>query len=248
MIDAHVHLFDHKDNIYNYINDDYCDLKIGFMDTDFECLNKYSYKDTIRYYDNFINNYYNNQNTILLATGTSSKVMIDLYKKYPDIIKGFGEIKCYDYYKNISLPFGNLDWIYELCEFNKTKKLPIYLHYYVYDFNRYLQLDFLLNKYPTIPFVLCHAGLSFKQDYIIQFSYVTNLLSKHKNLYIDISYKPVEFFLSNKQYTQIYKDRALYGSDLNPKYFAEKNNNDYLKTFDTSNQVSVVKKLFNIKL
>lgn len=135
------------------------------MDVDFAKLELYDNESVIKYYDNYINNYYSS-NIYLLATATDSQTMIDLYNKYPNIIKGFGEIKCYSYFNNSitnkreKLDFGNLKWIYPLCEFNKDLKLPIYIHWINNSDERINELIQCLEKYPTIPFVLCHCGMS----------------------------------------------------------------------------------------
>ena len=62
-------------------------------------------------YDEFINKCYDPYKHILLATGENSKDIISIYERYPNIIKGFGELKCYDSYKDIKLPYSDLEWI-----------------------------------------------------------------------------------------------------------------------------------------
>lgn len=242
-IDGHIHLFDHQFVINDYKT--MSDKKyIGFMDIDFEHLDKYDSISTLQYYDNYINTCYDT-NITLLATATDVNTMITIYDKYPNIIKGFGEIKCYEKYKSsttkkyIKLPFGNLDWITPLCEFNKIHKLPIYLHWYVFNNDRKQELHKLLTNYPTIPFVLCHCGMSPFRDYVKQYELVTDLLLTHNNLYVDISYECILFFNKHPEYLRPLFGRCLLGTDLNRKCIMNKNDNKYTNAFNS---------LYNINL
>ena len=45
---------------------------------------------------------------ILLASSTTAQEMIDIHKRWPKIIKGFGEIKCYDKWNNKPLKLKGL--------------------------------------------------------------------------------------------------------------------------------------------
>jgi hypothetical protein len=241
-IDGHIHLFDHQFviNDYKTLPDNDC---VGFMDIDFEHLNKYDCQSVLQYYDNYINNYYTN-NVTLLSTGIDVNTMIMTYDKYPNIIKGFGELKCYEKYtsasgKTISLPFGNLDWITPLCDFNKSLKLPIYIHWYVFNNDRKQELHNLLTQYPTIPFVLCHCGMSPFRDYVKQYELVTDLLLTHNNLYVDISYECIFFFNEHPEYLRPLFGRCLLGTDLNRKCIVNKNDDKYIDAFNS---------LYNINL
>jgi hypothetical protein len=255
LIDGHIHLFDHSGSILD--NDSYKNIykKINklvcFMDIDFENLDKYNLNDTINYYDMFIANYYDPNKMILLATGTDSKSMIETYKKHPDIIKGFGELKCYSYYKKSDLNFGNLKWFEDLCEFNKDLCLPIFIHWYVYDNKRFNELNDLISKYPNIPFVLCHFGVSPKRNFEKQYEYVKSLLLMHKNLYVDVSYKVIDDFLKKPELIKIFNSRFLLGTDINIKSTIYNNNNDifekYVNLYRTLNLDSknTLSKIFN---
>ena len=248
--DGHIHLFDHSGIIYNYIDLPKNITKfVGFMDIDFENIDKYEHNMVISYYDDFINNHYNKDNTILLATGKDCETMIDIYNKYPNIIKGFGELKCYSYYndddKKIELPYGNLDWIRPLCEFNKALKLPIYIHWYVYDDDRKNQLDNLLTEYSSIPFVLCHCGLSPFKNFDKQFEYITSLILKHSNLYVDISYSAAKYFNTRLNHISILKGKCFLGTDLNINCCKSKKYNPYIQMF---NNLSCLKLDYNATL
>ena len=233
-IDGHIHLFDHR-----YVINDYKSMKrgkyVGFMDIDFNHLNKYDSQSVMQYYDNYIDKYYS-KNITLLATATDSNTMIELYKKYPKIIKGFGEIKCYSKFNDNGvdkeLPFGNLDWIIPLCEFNKNIGLPIYIHWYVFNYERKKELSDLLQKYSSIPFVLCHCGMSPFRDYKKQYELVVDLLLNNNNLFVDISYDCVFFFNENKEYLRPLFGKCLLGTDLNYNSFINNKSDKYIKVFN----------------
>lgn len=255
-IDGHIHLFDHSGFIHKYIQKSHnAQTLIGFMDIDFDNLDKYDKNDVLKYYGDYINNYYDKSNTILLATAKDCQTMINLYKKYPQYIKGFGEIKCYSYYKKNGvkkkLPYDNLDWIQPLCDFNKDLKLPVYLHWYIYNDHRKNELDKLLTEYSSIPFVLCHSGLSPFRDQFKQFNYVIDLLLKHNNLYIDISYKAVDFFIDNPDYIKILRNRCFLGTDLNIKGCVNGDIQTQISTFNKLydfdlNYNDTIKKIFKL--
>ena len=246
-IDGHIHLFDHT-GILKSIPE--ADKVIGFMDIDIDNLDAYEHNDVIGYYDNYIQNAYNN-NVTLLATGKDVQTMIDLYNKYPTVIKGFGELKCYSRYKtHKNLPWGNLTWFDELCKFNEDKKLPIFIHWYVFNKSRQEQLHQLLLKYPTIPFVLCHCGMSPFRNYKRQYAYVCDLLLKHNNLYVDISYKPLTFFVKHPEYAHTLINKCIIGTDLNIKAVENESGKKYIDSFNKLNNMSLnyeitVKKIFN---
>ena len=97
-IDGHIHLFD-KDGCI-VVPDMNC---VGFCDIEPKYIDQY--QNTIPYYDSFIKNNYKDS-IILLATSVDPSNMIEIHKKWPDIIKGFGEVKCYKEWKGVKL---NLD-------------------------------------------------------------------------------------------------------------------------------------------
>ena len=255
--DGHIHLFSHRGSIMGNkgfnIPSQY-DKVIGFMDIEFNDLDKYSHNDVIKYYDIFIKNYYDSSKMILLSTGIDSKMAIDVHKKYPHIIKGFGEFKCYDHYVHGKLPFGNLDWIEDVCKYDIELGLPIYIHWDLKNIARIEKLEQLLNKYPTIPFVLCHCGMSDSCDNNFVFDNIIKLCTIYKNLFIDISYSATNYFLAHlDNIKQLPPNKVLIGSDLNPVLQDHNNtslyDNEY-KKLNTLNQYIncniTTQKLFNL--
>ena len=109
-IDGHIHLFDHNGIIDSTLIDT-SKRCVCFADIAFRYLDRYKNGEIIKYYEYFINHYYNPTKHILLATGINSDEIIAIHKKYSQYIKGFGELKCYDKWKEGRLPYGNLNWI-----------------------------------------------------------------------------------------------------------------------------------------
>lgn len=222
--DSHTHFFDYStnlDDLYHY-PEQYCKL-VGFADICLDKLSEYSNHKIIRYYDEFIKNKYDHKKHILLATSDNAYDSIQLYLKYPDIIKGFGEFKCYKTYRGKETQFGNLNWIRPVCEFNKELRLPIYIHWCFKNTNDVLEFESLLKDYNSIPFVLCHCGMGFDNtvngDSNYAYEQCIKLQQKYKNIYFDVSYKAMDFFAKAPKLLNRINNRVLLGSDLNPQAY-----------------------------
>lgn len=216
-IDGHIHLFDHN----GFINKSLIDTSkkcVCFADIAFRYLEQYKHGEIVKYYDNFIKHYYNPTKHILLATGVTSNEIIDIYKKYPQFIKGFGELKCYSKWKEGKLPYGNLRWIKPLLEFNKDIKLPVYIHYNLDNKSSRQKFEELLKEYSDFPIVLCHAGMVENFDNNIIHNFIRDLISRYNNLYVDIStIKTREFYINNPgKLLELNANRIIIGSDVNP--------------------------------
>lgn len=219
-IDGHIHFFSQDGCIFDHISTpDQYTKSIGFMDIDFKDLTLYNDKLVLSYYSNFINKYYDSKKHILLATGITPEQMIMLHKTYPNIIKGFGEIKCYEEWKHGDLPYGNLNWFKKLLDYNKQYCLPVYIHWGIWSDDREEQFEELLKEYPEIPFVLCHYGLDKRHDLNKSYELVTDLLLKnYSNLYTDISYTATKYFIKHPDLLKSIKNtKVLIGSDINMK-------------------------------
>ena len=264
--DGHIHLFD---CVTSNIFDIYKPIKtfkkfVGFMGVDFHQLRKYTPSQIMGYYRRFIGECDLN-NTILLASALDSQTTIEIYKKYPNIIKGFGELLCYDKYDDIDLPYANLKWVDEILEFNSTldQPLPVYIHYSLISDERYELMDELLSKYPGIPIVLCHCGIPNKHEgyYINEFGSIyerfLKLHHKYQNLYSDVCDGASKYFEKNP--SQIYKldlNRMIIGTDLGAVYLRtnerEKNKkiSSVLKKFSNYGNIintkKTIEKIFNL--
>lgn len=226
--DGHIHLFD---CVTRNIFDIYKPIKsfkkfVGFMGVNFQRLHKYTSSQIMGYYSRFIDGCDLN-NTILLASALDSQTTIEIYKKYPNAIRGFGELLCYEKYDDIDLPYANLKWVDEILEFDSTldRPLPVYIHYSLISDARYELMDELLSKYPDIPIVLCHCGIPNKHEgnYMNEFGSIyerfLKLHHKYQNLYSDVCDGASKYFEKNP--SQIYKldlNRMIIGTDLGPIY------------------------------
>lgn len=216
-IDGHIHLFDHAGHI------DMGLIKpskkcVCFADIAFRYWDMYKQGEIIGYYDDFIKNHFDPTKHILLATGITSNEMISIYKKYPQFIKGFGELKCYSKWKGGRLPYGDLKWIRPLLEFNKGPKLPVYIHFNLDTQPNRKKFEELVADYGMFPIVLCHAGMVEGKDNDLIHGFIRDLLSRYSNLYIDISTnKTREFYIQNPgKMLELGHRNIIIGTDINP--------------------------------
>lgn len=231
-IDGHIHLFDHQWNLldkYDYTKG--FGKVVGFADICLDNLQSYDGHKIIKYYDDFIHKTYNPKKHILLATADNPYDAISIYLKYPHIIKGFGEFKCYKVYRGNNVGYGNLNWIRPVCDFNKGLKLPIYIHWCFCNESDVREFESLITDYPNIPFVLCHCGMGFDisvdGDSMFAYNECVRLSRNHPNLYFDISYKAVDFFLKNADLINSLRSRSIVGSDINPQVYRVVTNPTY---------------------
>lgn len=216
-IDGHIHLFDHE----GLISPAMIDISrlgrcVCFSDISFRYINKYKGDEMIAIYDDFINKHYDPANHILLATGENAEDIIAIYERHPDKIKGFGELKCYSEYMHGKLPYGNLDWIKPVLDYNRSLGLPVYIHYNLEDLGRVVCFANLLKEY-DFPIVLCHCGMydSCVNDLI--HDTLIDLMKTHDNLYVDISYSAVDYYLTNSnKLLEFDNKKVILGTDINP--------------------------------
>lgn len=257
-IDGHIHLFDWRmKNIFDlYYPPMHLDTFVGFLGVDFKNIDKYDYNCCAKYYDDFIQQYCSNYNIILLSGGIDAKSVIDNFKRHNDIIKGFGELLCYDQYDDIKLPYKNLNWVEEVLNYN-TQKLPIFIHYSLVSEKCVSELDDLLSQYKDTPIILCHCGLpnihegSYENEYDIIFNNFLKLYHKYNNLYTDVC-DSAFIYLKNypDKFNKLDPDRLIVGSDITPNHIIyEKDIYKSLSKFDLWKDVITnepIKKLFNV--
>lgn len=223
--DGHIHFFNHISPIVGKIpHESYYDMKmIGFMDIEFDNIDKYN---VIKLYDNFIKNEYDPNKHILLATGTNIKEIKSLYNKYSNnIIRGFGELKCYDEYQNKPVNYKDILFVDDVVSFSSDcGSLPVYIHWELNNEDDVIKLESILNKYPNVPIILCHFGMNENnKDYAYKESY--RLSSKYDNLWLDVSYTALDYF--SEKPMNIFNfpnNRIIMGSDLNNKIYGENHN------------------------
>jgi len=227
-IDAHVHLFDGINTLDKWWKQPSNFTKVvGFADIRFDIPSSYKNHKIVDAYNDFIKDHYNSKKHILLATADNSKDAIEIYKQHSDIIKGFGEFKCYSEYgkddERISIPYGNLRWLKELFEFNKDINLPVYIHFNLDTQDNIDELEEILKNYSKTPIVLCHFGMTRNKSTNKKISSTAKLLhKKYKNLWLDLSWSSCEYFKSNKDELNDFDlTRIIIGSDLNPDIYSE---------------------------
>lgn len=216
-IDGHMHLFDNK-GIIPYSKDvEY----VGFCDVDPKEIGKYA--DTISYYEDFINNHYTDKIT-LLAVSTSASNMIEIHKKWPKIIKGFGEVKCYNHFDDVDndvyydLKLDRLSKYWELGKYADKNSLPIYIHYSLYNEDNVEKFSNFISRYPNATFVLCHCGMDKETDNDFCYHNVMKLMKEHHNLWVDASWEALDYFSNNPfKLTNMDRDRIIFGSDMSRK-------------------------------
>ena len=251
-IDGHIHLFDDRKNVSMNKK---C---IGFADVFFDRPANFSGLNMVDLYSNYINNFMTPSIT-LLATGIDANTVIEVHKKFPDIIKGFGELKCYDTYHSFDVRKGNLDWIRPILDYN-IFDLPVYIHYDMRH-SRLEELDKLLEDYPTIPIVLCHCGMvmdkgGYADDSKEIFEMVKDEMLKKNNLWVDLSWAAGNYFTEHKrELEKLPHDRIFVGTDYNPQCEVSRTTSDTYLTHMYSNACELaglvdsdknIKTLFNL--
>lgn len=214
-IDGHIHLFDHSGVIDSSLIDT-SKRCVCFADISFRYIEKYKGDGMIAIYDEFINKCYNPSQHILLATGENAKDIIAIYERYPDKIKGFGELKCYSDYMHGKLPYGNLDWIRPVLDYNKDLGLPVYIHCNLNSKDRINKFEDLLKEY-SFPIVLCHCGMYDDCDNDNIHKTIIDLMNSYDNLYVDISYTASDFYIKNiNKLLELNSSKVIIGTDVNP--------------------------------
>jgi hypothetical protein len=223
--DAHTHLFDGVDSCPDLVLPE-SKLTVAFADIRFADPESYADGMTSKAYDRFISKDYPKleDRLILLSTAPSADEAIKICEDHKDVIKGFGEFKCYGYYRTgkfkgtqetKKLDYGNLKWIEPALEYN-SKNMPVYIHYSIYDEKRVRELSKTLERYPDTPFVLCHCGMGKERDRSSTLDELSSLMSRYNNLWTDISFSALDKFVSDRNaIDRLQKDRVLIGSDLN---------------------------------
>lgn len=214
-IDGHIHLFDHSGIINNSLIDT-SKRCVCFSDISFKYIDKYRGDNMMHLYDEFINNHYDANKHILLATGENSKDIISIYEKNPNIIKGFGELKCYSEYIHGKLPYGNLDWIRPVLDYNANIGLPTYIHYNFENSDKISDFKELLMQY-KFPIILCHCGMFDKCDYEAIHTAALDFTKIFNNLYVDMSYSAMKYYINNPdKLLKFDNNRIIIGTDINP--------------------------------
>lgn len=226
-IDGHFHSFNHKveiDLVSGY------GKAVTFMDLEYDKKNL----TPIKSYDRFIENKYNSYKHILLATGTNIDEIKEIYNKHKDKIRGFGELKCYDKYLGVSVPYKKISFVNQVCRFSKSVGcLPVYVHWEINNESDLKHFERTLNIYNDVPIVLCHCGMN-DENQAYAYTQVCQLMRTHQNLWVDLTYTASNFFSNNVMLLDtLDKNRIILGSDVNIKIFGKKH--------DTEEELNLIK-------
>ena len=189
------------------------------MDIEFNKLKKINVSDA---YKRYIENDYNKNTDILLATGVTIEDIKKVYNTYPKIIKGFGELKCYDLYKDEKLPFKKMNFVRQVLKFSEENGCkPVYVHWELNNTNDLTRLSNTIKDYSHIPIVLCHFGIN---DYNMDFAVnaAAQLQREHGNLWLDMSFTATEYFAKNLMMLSNFDySRIIVGTDYNNRIFTD---------------------------
>lgn len=233
-IDSHIHTFNHKKPINLPENYDY-DIKICFMDIEYDDIQNINFTDS---YKNYIESSHNEKD-ILLATGKNIEDIKQLLEKFPNMFKGFGELKLYDNYNGKRINNKKISFLKEVCQLSsKNGNLPIYVHWELDGESDVKKIKSVLEKYPNIPIILCHCGFS-KNDDLKSYSYIQicQLMKSYDNLWVDISYEALDYFSKNiLKLFNLQLNRVIVGTDINNKLLNKENCQDLINIIlDKSN-------------
>ena len=229
-IDGHIHLFTKDKYLFDYYDPKSIGINtwVGFADIELNDLESYNGHMT-EIYKNYIKKHWNSSQ-ILLATATTAKEAIEIYNKFPQYIKGFGEFKLYHNYRGEEVNLDKISEIRKICSFSaKHGNLPIYIHYSLINPKRFKVLNNLLRDFPTVPVVLCHCGIAVNQeDKEYAFNMALSLQHSYSNLWLDISFSGARYLYKNPLLmSNLIKERCFFGTDINVNVFKE-SNKDYV--------------------
>lgn len=166
---------------------------------------------------------------ILLAAGLDTESIKGLWKAFPKgTFRGIGELKCYDRYgdvKEVKMSYKKIQWVRDLCKFSGEECgcVPIYLHYTLNHPDYVKRLRHLLEDFPGIPIVLCHCGMSrrdqentiYNMDWTL--SQIQGLARDFGNLWLDVSHDAGDYMTwTPGRLESLPRDRVLLGSDRSP--------------------------------
>ena len=208
--DGHEHLFNHKNPLpknYGF------ECRVEFMDIEYDDISNIN---VLNAYTNYINNHYNKNTDILLATGITIDDIKSVFEKYPEYIKGFGELKCYDMYGDEKVPYKKIKLVKDVLKLsNDNGWLPVYVHW---EFNSPVdvkRIEDVLKAYPMVPVVLCHTGMN-ENNRDFAFAEAKRLQNIYSNLWLDISWDAAEYFSKNLMLLNtLVLDRVILGTDIN---------------------------------
>ncbi|MDE7346344.1 MAG: amidohydrolase [Muribaculaceae bacterium] len=211
--DGHFHAFSHR-GVNKMSN---AERRVGFADIELDCLDQY--KDIPGMYDRMMPKC--KGIGAWLATALKIEDIKEIYKRHPNDIVGFGELKLYDKFKGKPVNFKKISFAREVCKFSEEcGNLPVYIHYELIEPQHVRAVDKLLRDFPDVPIVLCHLGMN-QSNHDFAFNAAKMLASEHGNCWLDISWDAADYLSNNPLLiTQLPQDRIFWGSDTSPRLVA----------------------------
>lgn len=193
--------------------------RYGTNNSSMSCL--YMVDNPIKYKNSLIKYFEKNENilnnNLFLVIGKDFEETKFLLNKYKNSF-GVGELKVYKQYipinnKNTIKKYFNLQFLIDILNLNIKK--PIFIHYDIDDIS-IINLEKILGDYKDQTIVLCHCGMNDVVNKDRTFELVRNLQQKYKNLYLDVSWVALDYFLEDKRkLANLDNTRLLLGSDNN---------------------------------
>lgn len=210
-IDGHMHPFDHTGYVKKPLFTPYA---VGFPDMIMKQPEKYT--NMVELYKKYMDKcpwvkYW-------CATGLDLENVKNVYYAFPNIIKGFGELKLYGENKKVTKNHKDIKFAEEVCNFSRSVgNLPVYIHYELTNQKEVDALKNLLSEYFSVPIILCHLGMN-KENHEFAWKNVVELMRDYSNLYTDISWSGAKWIANHpEKILQLPINRCIYGSDLNVK-------------------------------
>lgn len=203
IIDCHFHSF----GCYGKLENAYSNLHI--VD------NPIHYKESLyKYFKKYKSMFIDE---MFLVIGKNIEDTKNIIKDFPNYF-GIGEAKIYKYYRPRHNPetikeHSNYKLLQDLIDLKCNK--PIFIHYDINEDN-YKWLEEILTSNPNQTIVLCHCGMNEFFDKNKAFELSRNLQQTFHNLYLDVSWVALDYFLENKhKLANLDNTRLLLGSDNN---------------------------------
>jgi len=179
-------------------------------------------------YENDIRKILEGGHSYLCAIGNDKDDLEGVLKLWK--FDAIGEVKVNKHFKSLDdkeYSYYNCDVLNTALPFEK----PIFIHFDLYDKTGDI-LDTILTRNANNKIVLCHCGMNDLDDQKKAFEYAIKLQSKHPNLWLEISWVALEYFIQHPLELNRFEnpDRVLVGVDMSRAM--EKSDKDINKLYD----------------
>ena len=197
---------------------------------------KYKDEDLLPYFKEYFKD--NGKHVLpgyVAAVGKDLDETKKILETWPDNFAFIGEVLCYKHYKD-SKDVEHEHFDASIVAGIGDYGLPIFIHW---DLNgkHDKELESLLDTFKNTQFILCHCGINELDDPYKAFLKANYLQGKHTNLWLDISWKALEFICADKNRIPMMEipDHVLVGTDFNNsmEYFGI----DFEETYDNFRKV-----------